>query len=103
MQTSKLRLSALATLLAAACFCSSRAEVIDDVLGSLSKGAAFLERQHQHINLDGVVGFLMLQGAWGGAWGVRGRVGVLWRSVCPPAHGKQLDVANTLADKAILA
>ncbi|XP_019745486.1 UPF0764 protein C16orf89 homolog [Hippocampus comes] len=61
MQTSKLRLSALATLLAAACFCSSRAEVIDDVLGSLSKGAAFLERQHQHINLDGVVGFLMLQ------------------------------------------
>ncbi|XP_029363403.1 UPF0764 protein C16orf89 homolog isoform X1 [Echeneis naucrates] len=38
-----------------------RAEVIDDILGSLSRGAAFLERQHEHINLDGVVGFLMLQ------------------------------------------
>ncbi|XP_034749395.1 UPF0764 protein C16orf89 homolog [Etheostoma cragini] len=39
----------------------SQAEVIDDVLGSLSRGASFLERQHEHINLDGVVGFLMLQ------------------------------------------
>ncbi|XP_075999375.1 UPF0764 protein C16orf89 homolog [Genypterus blacodes] len=39
----------------------SRAEVIDEILGSLSRGASFLERQHEQINLDGVVGFLMLQ------------------------------------------
>ncbi|XP_034046771.1 UPF0764 protein C16orf89 homolog [Thalassophryne amazonica] len=39
----------------------SRAEVIDDLLSSLSRGASFLERQHAHINLDGVVGFIMLQ------------------------------------------
>ncbi|XP_061761634.1 UPF0764 protein C16orf89 homolog [Nerophis ophidion] len=59
MRTSRLQLAAVLALLAAAgC---SLAEVIDDVLGSLSKGASFLERQHEHINLDGVVGFLLLQ------------------------------------------
>ncbi len=42
----------------------SQAEVIDDILSSLSRGASFLERQHEHINLDGVVGFLMLQGSY---------------------------------------
>uniref|UniRef100_A0A3B3YIE2 Uncharacterized protein n=1 Tax=Poecilia mexicana TaxID=48701 RepID=A0A3B3YIE2_9TELE len=41
--------------------CASRAEVIDDLLGSLSRGVSFLERQHEHINLDGAVGFVMLQ------------------------------------------
>lgn len=51
----------LALLLATAVRCS-RAEMIDEILNSLSKGAAFLERQREHINLDGVVGFLMLQG-----------------------------------------
>ncbi|XP_077591523.1 UPF0764 protein C16orf89 homolog [Stigmatopora nigra] len=61
MRTSRLGLAALATLSAACFLCCSRAEVIDDVLGSLSKGATFLERQHENINLDGVVGFLMLQ------------------------------------------
>ncbi|XP_061555993.1 UPF0764 protein C16orf89 homolog isoform X1 [Phycodurus eques] len=62
MRTARLRLGAFVALLSAACCCCrSRAEVIDDVLGSLSKGASFLERQHEHINLDGVVGFLMLQ------------------------------------------
>ncbi|XP_040046473.2 UPF0764 protein C16orf89 homolog isoform X2 [Gasterosteus aculeatus] len=50
-----------ALALFAAALCACRAEVIDDVLSSLSRGASFLERQHAHINLDGVVGFLMLQ------------------------------------------
>uniref|UniRef100_G3PQ41 Uncharacterized protein n=1 Tax=Gasterosteus aculeatus TaxID=69293 RepID=G3PQ41_GASAC len=54
------RLAAALALFAAA-LCACRAEVIDDVLSSLSRGASFLERQHAHINLDGVVGFLMLQ------------------------------------------
>uniref|UniRef100_A0A3B3ZY09 Uncharacterized protein n=1 Tax=Periophthalmus magnuspinnatus TaxID=409849 RepID=A0A3B3ZY09_9GOBI len=39
----------------------SRAEVIDDVLNSLARGADFLEQQHELINLDGVVGYIMLQ------------------------------------------
>ncbi|XP_062264149.1 UPF0764 protein C16orf89 homolog [Platichthys flesus] len=55
------RLQAAAVLLLFAAVCGSRAEVIDDVLGSLSRGASFLEQQHEQINLDGVVGFLMLQ------------------------------------------
>uniref|UniRef100_A0A8C5N4Z6 UPF0764 protein C16orf89 homolog n=1 Tax=Gouania willdenowi TaxID=441366 RepID=A0A8C5N4Z6_GOUWI len=41
--------------------CGSRAEVIDDLLGSLSRGVTFLEQQHAHINLDGAVGYVMLQ------------------------------------------
>ncbi|KAF0033205.1 hypothetical protein F2P81_015495 [Scophthalmus maximus] len=59
MRAARLHLAAALALFAAVC--GSRAEVIDDVLGSLSRGASFLERQHEHINLDGVVGFLMLQ------------------------------------------
>ncbi|XP_070703473.1 UPF0764 protein C16orf89 homolog [Pempheris klunzingeri] len=54
------RLAAVLALFAAVS-AGSQAEVIDDILGSLSRGASFLERQHEHINLDGVVGFLMLQ------------------------------------------
>ncbi|KAM9746260.1 UPF0764 protein C16orf89 homolog isoform 2-T2 [Menidia menidia] len=37
------------------------ADVVDDILGSLSRGVSFLERQREHINLDGAVGFVMLQ------------------------------------------
>ncbi|KAF7650024.1 hypothetical protein LDENG_00132360 [Lucifuga dentata] len=60
MPTIRLQLAALLALLVPS-VSVSHAEVIDDILGSLSKGASFLERQHEHINLDGVVGFLMLQ------------------------------------------
>ncbi|XP_055008511.1 UPF0764 protein C16orf89 homolog [Boleophthalmus pectinirostris] len=56
MRASWLRLAAVLAL-----FTVSRSEVIDDVLNSLARGADFLERQHDHINLDGVVGYLMLQ------------------------------------------
>ncbi|XP_037648701.1 UPF0764 protein C16orf89 homolog [Sebastes umbrosus] len=55
------QLAAVLALFAAVLSGGSRAEVIDDILSSLSRGASFLERQHEHINLDGVVGFLMLQ------------------------------------------
>lgn len=40
----------------------SRAEVIDDILSSLSRAASFLERHYEQINLDGVLGFVILQG-----------------------------------------
>lgn len=60
MRAARLQLAAVLALFAAVS--GSRAEVIDDILSSLSRGASFLERQHEHINLDGVVGFLMLQG-----------------------------------------
>ncbi|XP_034088773.1 UPF0764 protein C16orf89 homolog isoform X2 [Gymnodraco acuticeps] len=60
MQAAGHQLAAVLALFAAVCG-GSQAEVIDDILGSLSRGAAFLESQHEHINLDGVVGFLMLQ------------------------------------------
>ncbi|RVE70068.1 hypothetical protein OJAV_G00083610 [Oryzias javanicus] len=70
MRAAGLRLAAALALFAASA-CGSRAEVIDDVLGSLSRGVSFLERQHEHINLDGAVGFVLLQaelkeavGAW---------------------------------------
>ncbi|CAN9505052.1 unnamed protein product [Ophioblennius macclurei] len=56
--------AAALALVAAALWCGGSradAEVIDEVLISLSRGVAFLERQHEHINLDGVVGFVMLQ------------------------------------------
>ncbi|KAM7371507.1 hypothetical protein PAMP_008741 [Pampus punctatissimus] len=59
MRAARLQLAAVLTLFAAVC--GAQAEVIDDILRSLSKGASFLERQHEHINLDGVVGFIMLQ------------------------------------------
>ncbi|KAM6957389.1 UPF0764 protein C16orf89 homolog [Aplochiton taeniatus] len=40
---------------------SSHEEVIDRILSSLAKGVSFLEKEHRNINLDGVVGFLILQ------------------------------------------
>ncbi|MEQ2273444.1 hypothetical protein XENORESO_004208, partial [Xenotaenia resolanae] len=60
MRTAAL-LPAAALALFAAALCATRAEVIDDILGSLSRGVSFLERQHEHINLDGAVGFVMMQ------------------------------------------
>uniref|UniRef100_A0A7N8XCX7 Chromosome 16 open reading frame 89 n=1 Tax=Mastacembelus armatus TaxID=205130 RepID=A0A7N8XCX7_9TELE len=59
MRGARLQLAAVLALFAAVF--GSRAEVIDEILSSLSRGASFLERQHEHINLDGVVGFFMLQ------------------------------------------
>lgn len=54
----------LAAALAALCAAvwASQAEVIDDILGGLSRAATFLERHHEQINLDGLVGFIILQG-----------------------------------------
>uniref|UniRef100_A0A3P9LAQ3 Chromosome 16 open reading frame 89 n=1 Tax=Oryzias latipes TaxID=8090 RepID=A0A3P9LAQ3_ORYLA len=60
MRAARMRLAAALALFVASA-CSSRAEVIDDVLSSLSLGVSFLERQHEHINLDGGVGFVLLQ------------------------------------------
>ncbi|KAM6904901.1 UPF0764 protein C16orf89 homolog isoform 1-T1 [Xenentodon cancila] len=60
MRAAGMRLAAALVLVSAA-VCGSHAEVIDDVLRSLSRGVSFLERQHEHINLDGAVGFVMLQ------------------------------------------
>ncbi|XP_029913503.1 UPF0764 protein C16orf89 homolog [Myripristis murdjan] len=51
----------LFAVLALAAVSASQEELIDDILSSLSKGASFLEEEHQNINLDGVVGFLILQ------------------------------------------
>ncbi|XP_037544377.1 UPF0764 protein C16orf89 homolog [Nematolebias whitei] len=48
-------------VLVAAVLVRTRAEVVDDILGSLARGVSFLELQHAHINLDGAVGFVMLQ------------------------------------------
>lgn len=53
--------AAAALLLLAAVF-GTRAEVIDDILGSLTAAESFLERERELVNLDGVVGFIMLQG-----------------------------------------
>ncbi|XP_029545240.1 UPF0764 protein C16orf89 homolog isoform X2 [Salmo trutta] len=36
-------------------------EVIDVILASLAKSASFLEQEHRNINLDGVVGYTILQ------------------------------------------
>lgn len=52
--------AALAALSAAVW--ASQAEVIDDILGSLSRATSFLERHNDQINLDGLVGFVILQG-----------------------------------------
>uniref|UniRef100_A0A8C8DNT7 Chromosome 16 open reading frame 89 n=1 Tax=Oryzias sinensis TaxID=183150 RepID=A0A8C8DNT7_9TELE len=60
MRAARIRLAAALALFVASA-CGSRAEVIDDVLSSLSLGVSFLERQHEHINLDGAVGFVLLQ------------------------------------------
>ncbi|XP_003965018.1 UPF0764 protein C16orf89 homolog [Takifugu rubripes] len=51
---------AAALLLFAAVF-GTRAEVIDDILGSLTDAVSFLEREREQVNLDGLVGFIMLQ------------------------------------------
>ncbi|XP_066498450.1 UPF0764 protein C16orf89 homolog isoform X2 [Hoplias malabaricus] len=40
---------------------SSRQELIDEVLEGLSKGVAFFEKQSENMNLDGVVGYVILQ------------------------------------------
>lgn len=60
----------LAAALAALCAAvwASQAEVIDDILGSLSRAATFLERHHEQINLDGLVGFIILQGWYRKHW-----------------------------------
>ncbi|XP_030645988.1 UPF0764 protein C16orf89 homolog isoform X2 [Chanos chanos] len=39
---------------------ASHQEIIDDILGSLSKGVTFFEKQFRNINLDGVVGYIIL-------------------------------------------
>lgn len=52
---------AAALLLFAAVF-GMRAEVIDEILGSLTAAVSFLEREQERVNLDGLVGFIMLQG-----------------------------------------
>ncbi|KAG7505769.1 hypothetical protein JOB18_039815 [Solea senegalensis] len=61
MRAARLRAAAAVLLALLAAVRVSRAEMIDEVLSSLSRGATFLEQQHEHINLDGVVGFLMMQ------------------------------------------
>ena len=50
--------AALAVLVAA---CAAQEEVTDHILSSLSRAAAFLESETENINLDGVVGYLILQ------------------------------------------
>lgn len=37
-------------------------ELIDDILDSLSKGVQFFEQQSRNMNLDGVAGYVILQG-----------------------------------------
>lgn len=63
MRAAGLQLAAVLVLIAAVSG-GSQAEVIDDILGSLSRAASFLERQHEHINLDGVLGYFMMQGEY---------------------------------------
>lgn len=40
----------------------SNQDVIDNILMSLSKGITYFDMQGRNINLDGVVGYLILQG-----------------------------------------
>lgn len=40
----------------------SNQDVIDNVLVSLSKGITYFDMQGSNINLDGVVGYIILQG-----------------------------------------
>lgn len=63
MRALGLQLAAVLVLIAAVSG-GSQAEVIDDILGSLSRAAFFLERQHEQINLDGVLGYFMMQGEY---------------------------------------
>lgn len=53
---------ALVTLLIVASLRFAHQEVIDDILESLSKGVNFFEQQSRNMNLDGVVGYIILQG-----------------------------------------
>lgn len=53
--------AAVALLLVAA-VSRTRAEAIDDILGSLTAAVSFLEREREQVNLDGLVGFVSLQG-----------------------------------------
>ena len=41
---------------------AAQEDVTDHILNSLSRAAAFLESEHENINLDGVVGYLIMQG-----------------------------------------
>ncbi|CAG02253.1 unnamed protein product [Tetraodon nigroviridis] len=50
-----------AALLLLAAVSGTRAEVIDDILGSLTAAVSFLEREREQVNLDGLVGFVALQ------------------------------------------
>ncbi|KAM9394180.1 UPF0764 protein C16orf89 homolog [Pholidichthys leucotaenia] len=59
MRTARLPLVLCVALFAAVL--GAQAELIDDILASLSRGVAFLERREELINLDGVAGFVMLQ------------------------------------------
>lgn len=40
----------------------SNQDVIDNILMSLSKGITYFDMQGRNINLDGVVGYIILQG-----------------------------------------
>lgn len=71
--------AALAVLCAAVW--ASQAEVIDDILGSLSRAATFLERHHEQINLDGLVGFIILQGWYCKHWTELRNLGVCCEDV----------------------
>lgn len=53
---------ALVPLLIVASLRFAHQEVIDDILASLSKGVGFFEQQSRNMNLDGVVGYVILQG-----------------------------------------
>ncbi|KAI5623099.1 UPF0764 protein C16orf89-like precursor [Silurus asotus] len=52
---------ALVALLIVASLRPAHQEVIDDILESLSKGVNFFEQQSRNMNLDGVVGYVILQ------------------------------------------
>ncbi|KAF7698444.1 UPF0764 protein C16orf89 homolog [Silurus meridionalis] len=52
---------ALMALLIVASLRPAHQEVIDDILESLSKGVNFFEQQSRNMNLDGVVGYVILQ------------------------------------------
>lgn len=73
-----------AALLLLAAVLGTRAEVIDDILGSLTDAVSFLEREREQVNLDGLVGFIMLQGRWTLSGLRNGRGGVV------PAAGARI-------------
>lgn len=55
---------ALVSLLLVASVRFGHQEVLDDILDSLSKGVSFFEHQSSNMNLDGVVGYVILQGEY---------------------------------------